>query len=105
MLYQCAYFIQYHTFSCPSCASDHSKVTGLSTVIVFAEDKAQALARAGRLIAKENHQISDFLRMHILQEKNQQMFGQVLKSLYCRAELYGAALHFDPFPVTPHCRR
>jgi hypothetical protein len=103
MPYQYAYFIQYHTFSCPSCAPSHSKVKGLSTVIVFADDKAQALARAGRLVSKGNHQISHFQRMHILQEKNQQMFGKVLKSLYCRAELYGAAIHFDPFAEKPHC--
>ena len=105
MHYQSAYFIQYQTFSCPSCSPSHSRVNGLSTVIVFADDKAQALARAGRLISKGNHQISHFQRMQILHEKNQQMFGEVLKSLYGRAELYGAALHFDPFPQNPHCCR
>ena len=105
MHYQSAYFIQYQTFSCPSCSPSHSRVKGLSTVIVFADDKAQALARAGRLISKSNHQISYFQRMQILHEKNQQMFGEVLKSLYGRAELYGAALHFDPFPQKPHCCR
>ena len=105
MPFQSAYFIQCQTFSCASCSPSHSRVKGLSTVIVFADDKAQALARAGRLISKGNHQISHFQRMHILHEKNQQMFGKVLKSLYGRAELYGAALHFDPFPQKPHCCR
>jgi len=105
MLYQYAFFIQYQTLFHPSCTRTSQKKKGLTTVIVFAEDKNQALARAGKLISRENHQISDFHRMHILQEKNKQMFGCVLNSLYRRAELYGAALHFDPYPVKPHCCR
>ena len=105
MHYQYAFFIQYQTLCHPSCPRTSQKMKGLTTVIVFAEDKNQALARAGKLISRENHQVSDLHRIHILQEKNKQMFGCVLNSLYRRAELYGAALHFDPYPVKPHCCR
>lgn len=101
---QSAYFIQYHTFLIHS-GKHGSKTAGLATVIVFAEDKHQALCRAGKLIAKEDQQISGFLRISILKKGNQQMFCAVLKSLFRRAELYGAALHFDPFPSRNLCCR
>jgi len=102
---QSAYFIQYHTcFDQPDKQSTPN-AEGLATVIVFAENKCQALSRAGKLIAKEDLQISGFLKMSVLQERNQQMFCAVLKSLFRRAELYGAALHLDPFPSRHHCCR
>ncbi len=102
---QSAYFIQYHT--CLNHSDEHvfPRAEGLATVIVFAEDKSQALSRAGKLIAKEDLQISGFLRMSTLKDRNQQMFCAILKSLFRRAELYGAALHFDPFPSRHHCCR
>ncbi len=102
---QSAYFIQYHTCLNHSGKQACSKAEGLATVIVFAGDRPQALCRAGKLIAKEDLQISGFLRMFILEERNQQMFCAVLKSLFRRAELYGAALHFDPLPRSHHCCR
>ncbi len=63
------------------------------------------MTRAAKLVAKHELEITSFLRLHILQEKNRQMFGSVLKSLYSRAELYGAAMHFDALPTKPHCCR
>ena len=100
---QSAYFIQYHTCLNQPDKQSIPKTEGLASVIVFAEDNGQALSRAGKLIAKEDLQISGFLKMFILKDRNRQMFCAVLKSLFRRAELYGAALHFDPFPSRHHC--
>lgn len=99
MICQSAYFIQYKTQVPDSTA----QCTGIMTVIVFAENSAIAQTRAGRLISQENHQISGVIRVQHLSDKNLLMFGNVLKSLYSRAELYGAALHFDSLPACRRC--
>lgn len=99
MMCQSAYFIQFKTYL-PVSATEHA---GIATVIVFAETREIAQSRAGRLLSQENHQITGIIRLQPLNENNLLMFGSVLKSLYCRAELYGAAIHFDSLPTCSRC--
>ena len=93
-----AFFVQYQVNSSVLLSSQSRQSRGIATIVVFADGEPKARARAGRMITLKNLEITNFLRIHLIQKSYVELLDKVLRTLYNQAELYGIAIHCDLFP-------
>lgn len=89
------FFIQYGVQPAPANSVHASFAGGIATVIVFAETAELAKARAARHVAREKWEITEVMRVMLVQKQHLEHMDVVLKSVYRKAEQAGIAAAFD----------
>ncbi len=97
------FFIQYHVRQLPQPTPTNCPREGMATIVVFADSREVACARASRMIAENKLEIIGLARIHLIGQQALDGLNSIVLSLYRRAELYGVSLHCDYWPIRSGC--